>query len=166
MHQTPRVKKTAESALTGLVGKSVPQIAKQVGVDKTTIYRQLNGKGLTADLAISISRTFDVDMLTLFVELGIINDEERLRMQAGASLGDATDRQLLEEMLRRVDDVEAHAELTDPVPDDLIARRGATVTPIRGSVTDVGAATEDDLFQQDHAANTDQSAGDEEPEST
>lgn len=186
MHQTAPVKNTAESVLVDVVGRSVPQIASAIGVDKTTIYRQLNGKGLTADMAIRISRQFEVEILDLLTALGIITEAERGRMKAGASLSDATDRQLLEELLRRVDQSEAHDELIRPISDetlhgalgrspvevtvrpidevDEINTADAIVIGIGGSVVNVGGADEDDLLQLQHAANRDDSAGDEEPE--
>jgi len=135
MHQTAPVKNTAESVLVDVVGRSVPQIASAIGVDKTTIYRQLNGKGLTADMAIRISRSLDVDLLDLLTGLGIITDDERARMKAGATLGDATDRQLLEELLRRVD--HADSDLRDPISEELIDEAAENVTPIGAHVTNV-----------------------------
>ena len=164
MHQSEVVNTRLKDHFDKITHGAKPRaIAIRAGIQPSTFSRQLNGEvKMTVQTIIAIARAYNAAILPALIAGEVITEEEAREIAAGGSLTEATDRQLVEEMLRRVVEGEDHEELTDPVDQGLIDN----VTSIRATGEDVTGLTEDELSEMDKAANTDNSDEKLDPELT
>lgn len=151
MHQTQGVNNELKAHIAQITnGASNRSIARAAGIEPTTLNRQLDGD-VKVQTLVAICRAYRAPLLQAFLAAGYITNDEAAAMSNGAALTQATDRELVEEMLRRVVDSEAHPELTEPVSQDAIDN----VT--HGRFTkNVGGFADDALHGIDKAAGTDE----------
>ena len=92
--------------ISDLIGSdSIRAAAMKIGVSHSTIHRQLERGGLQPGTAIDLCRAYGRNPADGLVELGFINRYELLRAETPlrVALETATNRQILEELLRRSD---------------------------------------------------------------
>lgn len=114
--------------------------ARRAGIPPSTITRQIASGKLTAEVVIKIARLYGAPILDSLVACGHITQEEadlKDRLGVEESLYEATDQQLLQELLRRVDSegALAHPTLIEPM-DNVVQFPG---TPTEG-MTDAEVA--------------------------
>ncbi|WP_104333782.1 hypothetical protein [Rathayibacter sp. AY2B5] len=98
--------------------KSLRSVALAAGITPSTLVRQLDGE-MKAATVVAICRAYGAPILPAFVAAGYISPDEARASISEAALRSATDRQLAEEILRRVIEAEGeHPELTDPISDE------------------------------------------------
>lgn len=98
---------------------SLYAIEQKTGMARATLARKLKGRP-TVETVVAICRAYRVNFLEAFVAAGFIRDDEADTIAGEAALRSATDRQLAEEILRRVSETESE-ELTKPLdPADLL----------------------------------------------
>lgn len=100
-------------------GKSLRSIAAEVGMEQSTLSRQLSGE-VKVQTVVEICRAFKLPMVEAFVAAGFITQDEAGSMEVESALRAATDRQLIMELLRRVDAKEAGPEITEPVDESVL----------------------------------------------
>lgn len=100
--------------------ESVRAWARKAGVEPTTLLRQMARGEIKPQTLVAICRAYGIPFLRAFVAAGYITQGEADNAGVHGALEDATDRQLVEEMLRRVERREAGPEITEPVGDDLL----------------------------------------------
>lgn len=94
--------------------------ARRAGLNASTMARQIKGGELSAETVVAIARTYHAPVLPGLVACGLLTeDEANTRAALGILLTDATDEQLLRELLRRVDTDGKlnHPTLTQPLDD-------------------------------------------------
>lgn len=101
-------------------GAAPNAIAQRAGYPASTLTRQLKRGALSAEVVIQVARAYKTSVLEGMVACGIITAREaEIKEILGVeeALMDATDAQLLTELLRRVDDegALAHPELTTDI---------------------------------------------------
>jgi len=96
-------------------GDSVNQAASRIGIWQTTLARQLREDKLTPESAVALARAYKVSPLDGLVAIGLITRDEVREMAAAGSLGQATDGDLVAEVLRRLKDGGSHQELLEPL---------------------------------------------------
>lgn len=89
--------KSLEEGLTPTVA------AKTAGLSHTTVIRQLNRGGLSPESVIAIARAYEASIIDALVDTGHIADNEVEIIGVAKALGYATNEQLLNEILSRVD---------------------------------------------------------------
>ncbi|WP_139344470.1 hypothetical protein [Rathayibacter sp. VKM Ac-2630] len=100
--------------------KSLRSVALAAGMHPSTLVRQLDGE-VKVGTVVAICRAYGAPILPAFVAAGFITSDEAERTSTEAALRDASDRQLAEEILRRVIEAEReHPELTEPLDDDQV----------------------------------------------
>jgi hypothetical protein len=166
MHQDDDVNDTLKDQLLALLGeKSLRAVAINAGIEPSKLHRQLQS-GVKIESIVQICRAYKVPMLPVFVLAGFITEDEANTIQVDAALAMASERQLVEETLRRVMNGSATAELTGPVAPEAIEtvaneKRSAesdgtsNVTHIRRHPREMSA---DELDQLPGAASTDPEA--------
>lgn len=116
VHMDNRLKAYLDRA-TG--GKSLRSIAAEVGMEQSTLSRQLSGE-VKVQTVVEICRAFKLPMVEAFVAAGFITQDEAGSMEVESALRAATDRQLIMELLRRVDAKEAGPEITEPLDESVL----------------------------------------------
>lgn len=101
-------------------GDSVRAWARKIGMDQSTLIRQLARRDPNVHVVVALCREYRIPLLEAFVAAGFITSAEATQAAAHGVLQGATDRQLVEEMLRRVEAREAGPDLTEPVSDDVV----------------------------------------------
>lgn len=81
---------------------SINAVALKSGIPQTTLNGRIKNTTLTAEHAISISRAYRYDVVQALLELGFITKDDLKTPQVRAALADATDRELVEEIGRRL----------------------------------------------------------------
>lgn len=146
------VNETFDEFLKAISGDaSYRAIAEQAGLEATTLTRQLKGE-LKVQTVVAICRAYSANLLRAFVAAGYITPAEAESMSSLAGMAKATDRELAEEILRRVRSAETeHPVLTSPI---------GSVPDVSGAQEDLQEMDERELKNRyDLAANTDESAG-------
>lgn len=93
-----------EEWIKGIEEGLTPTVAaKAAGLSHTTVIRQLNRSGLSAESVISIARAYKVSIIDALVDTGHIAEDEVKIIGVVKALGYATNEQILNEMLSRVD---------------------------------------------------------------
>lgn len=106
-------------AVTG--EKAVRTVAAKSGIDQSTLNRQLTGEStLTIETVVALCRTFKLKFAPAFIAAGFITSTEAAEFGVEEALTHATDRQLVTEMLRRVDQAETGSMLTEPLSQAVI----------------------------------------------
>lgn len=77
--------------------------AKAAGLSHTTVLRQLERGGLSAENVIAIARKYEVNIVDALIDTGHVYDNEVEIVGVSKALAYATNEQILEEMLSRVD---------------------------------------------------------------
>lgn len=103
---------------------SIRAWARTAGVEPTTLTRQIARGEIKAQVLVALCRAYRIPFPDAFTAAGFISAEEARGAASSGALHDATDRQLVEEMLRRVERREAGPEITGPVPGDLVDGQG------------------------------------------
>ena len=100
--------------------RSVRAIAQAIGIEQTTLNRQITGKSaLPVETAVLIARAYDIDMADVFTRAGFITEEEAQRLGARVGLAAYTDLELAREIVRRIEAGEAGEALTGELPVDV-----------------------------------------------
>ena len=136
-------------------------------VSESTVGRWLRNSVVPqAEKVIAICRVFDVSAVHGLIAAGYLTTDDLERSSQLPRLLDLagfTDLEIAQELVRRLEDGSEHPELDEP---------GAPVIPIRsstdvgGSQDDLGQVDEEELRELPHAAGTDKSAEDIDPETT
>lgn len=92
---------------------SVHAIEQKTGIARATLSRKLKGRP-AVETVVAICRAYNVSFLEAFVAAGFIREDEAKSISGESSIRTATDRQLAEEILRRVIETES-SELTKPL---------------------------------------------------
>ncbi|MBF4625506.1 hypothetical protein [Clavibacter sp. VKM Ac-2872] len=142
-------------------GDSDRVMARKVGMTNTTLGRQLQSS-VPVTTVVRLCRVYGIPMLDAFVAAGYITEMEADVIGRQRGIRQASDRELAEEMLRRVGSGEASVALTEPVEQELVDEVAA-----RRARQDVGRLDEADLHADEaKAANHDDSAEGLDPENT
>ncbi|MEX3610033.1 hypothetical protein VVR12_03155 [Rothia sp. LK2588] len=89
--------------ITAKSGKTLRQIALACGYQPSKLTRQLNGVNpLTMETVRDIARATGLNMLELFRRSGHLTNEEVQRLQASGVLHNASEQELADEILRRM----------------------------------------------------------------
>ena len=162
MHHAHPVTETLEAFLRPfLTGDSANEVARKLGMQHTTWSRQLRGT-MPIGTVVRLCRVYSIPFLDAFVAAGYITDTEAEVIGRSRGLRHATERELLAEMMRRVEDGTATAALTEPVAQDVIDESDR----FRGR-RNVGGVDEADVHADEaKAANHDHSAERLDPEHT
>ena len=93
-----------ESWLDTLIdGDTRRTAAKKAGYAQSTLSRQLDREKLLPEMVIALCRAYDRSPVTGLIETGYINDYEVEGVDLAIALHDATNEQLLNEIMRRSD---------------------------------------------------------------
>ena len=91
----------ADLLLEATQAPSISAISKKIGVPKPTFNTQVQQNRIPTDTLVAISRTYDLDILTLLSKLEIITAFEARKARTSASLGDFSDEELAKELYER-----------------------------------------------------------------
>ena len=152
MHQAKPVNERFRQYIATIAATdSLRPVALKANMEPSTLGRQLDGT-LKVETVVAIARAYDAPLLHAFVAAGFISQDEANDAAALSTLTSASDRQLAEEILRRVIEAEEmHPELTNPLT--------------MHESDDVSGLPEDDVQSRyATAANTDFSADDLDPD--
>lgn len=95
-------------------------MALAAGMHPSTLVRQLDGE-VKVGTVVAICRAYGAPILPALVAAGFITRDEANSATVEVALVEATDRQLAEEILRRVIEAEGeHSELTEPLGDEQV----------------------------------------------
>ncbi|WP_216395983.1 hypothetical protein, partial [Arcanobacterium phocae] len=98
---------------------SINAIANASDIPQATLNRRVKAGDLTADMVIAISRAYEYDVVGALLELGFITKRDLTVQKIKVALADATDKELVDEIARRLD--QGNREEFDkplrPVPD-------------------------------------------------
>lgn len=100
-------------------GDSLRAIAARSGLDPSTLSRQLSGE-VKAPTIVAICRAYDAPVVPAFLAAGFVQPGDVEPLNARGALMSATDRELVGEILRRLQNGTAGADLTDPVGGELL----------------------------------------------
>jgi hypothetical protein len=151
MHQAGAVNERFDDYLKHLTdGASYRAIAERAQIEPSKLTRQLKGE-LKVQTVVAVARAYGGSLLRAFVAAGFITEDEATSMAALSGIEKATDRELAEEILRRVRANEGeHPVLTEPI--------GASFD-VSGPDEDLTELHEDAVKSRwATAANTDKSA--------
>ena len=102
-------------------GASLRQIAGAIGMTSSTLQRQLDGE-VKIQTLVGICRAYPrAELVALLVAAGHLTGDEAAQVGTRRAIHEATDRQLAEEILRRVVDGQASQTLTDEIEIELPA---------------------------------------------
>lgn len=82
---------------------SLREAAEKSGVSKSTLSRNLDANTMTPETVIALCRAYDRSPVSGLIETGYINDYELHGPDVEIALREATNEQLLDEMMRRSD---------------------------------------------------------------
>ncbi len=94
---------------------TVNSVAVMSGIPQNTLSRRVKSNDLTADQVISICRAYTYDVIGGLKELGFISDEDLKKPFARVLLSDATDEDIVQEVLRRMKASGEHAVFDEPL---------------------------------------------------
>lgn len=89
-------------------GDTTNAVATKAGLVTTTLARQLERQKLTAETVAAIAGAYGRDVLDALVIAGLITNEQIDRHAARATLGAATDKEIADEVWRRMNDGRDH----------------------------------------------------------
>ncbi|MCD4549703.1 hypothetical protein [Schaalia sp. lx-260] len=126
-------------------GTSVSAIATRAGYPASTLTRQIKRGQLSSDVVIQIARSYRTSILEGLIACGHITEDEaglKARANIAEALEDATDRQLIEELLRRVvdDDGLGHPDLRTDIDVDEYIQPFSRVAPPVAAVSEPPSA--------------------------
>lgn len=127
LHHCGDVNESLQEHLLRISGaQSTRALALDTGIEPSTLNRQLAGE-VKVQTIVTICRRYGAPLLPSFVIAGFITEAEARSMSATASLSDASDVQLAEEILDRV---RAHAKASPALTEPLRTKR-SNVTQLR-----------------------------------
>lgn len=94
---------------------TVNAVAEKSGIVQSTLLRQLQRGHLGIVEAIKIARAYSQNPLTPLLEAGHITEDDLRSWRAQGALADATDREIADEVWRRLVDGSATADLSEPL---------------------------------------------------
>lgn len=95
---------THEAWLDELIGDdSRREAGQKSGIDHTTISKQLKGKGLDPMIVVALCRAYGRHPVDGLVETGFLDSADILDAGIPHALAHATNQQLLDEIMKRVD---------------------------------------------------------------
>ncbi len=80
---------------------SVNAVASKSGVVQTTLNRQVKANALTAETVVAVARAYHADVLNALVACGLITRDEIRAYGVRATLREALDIELADEIVRR-----------------------------------------------------------------
>ena len=107
--------------------------ASKANVNQPTLNRRLKSGELTAELVISIARAYGANPVQALIETGYLDTDEARGTVTISKLADASDQELMQEMLRRIDTGKQISELWDKPLDS------GTITEIHKGATELRA---------------------------
>ena len=115
--------------------------ASKANVNQPTLNRRLKSGELTAELVISIARAYGVNPVQALIETGYLDTNEARGTVTISKLADASDQELMQEMLRRIDTGKQISELwTTPLD-------SGTITEIHKEATGLRAALDENTSE-------------------
>lgn len=119
VHQTDVMRDDLSDYFLRATGaRSVRAMAAAIGVEQTTLNRQLKGTpGI--DTVVALCRAYDLDFADTFVAVGYITDLEADRLGSRIGLDAFTDLELAREIVRRIEEGTAGEALTGDLPEDV-----------------------------------------------
>ncbi|WP_404291832.1 hypothetical protein [Glutamicibacter arilaitensis] len=102
-----------ETWLEARTGATRRQMALQVGQSPSTFNRNIE----SAEVIVAVCRAYKINPVEGLIAAGIITQSEAAQVAATVSLSDVTEKELLHEMLRRVNNGPA-TELRRPITSD------------------------------------------------
>lgn len=115
---------------------SLNDVAKRSGVALASLSRQVQANKLTIENAVKIARAFGASIPDTLISHGIVTAEELASVTVRTTLADATELDLLEELVRRTE-----ARGSDKVPEGLQDEAIRNVREERG--VNVGGSVQD-----------------------
>lgn len=97
-------------------GASENAVAIRAGINQRTLNRQIKAGRLTAETVAAIASAYGRDVLDGLVAAGLISRDDIRRHGARVALAAATDREIADEVWRRLTDGRAHAPFDEPAP--------------------------------------------------
>lgn len=123
---------------TDLIGAdSVNAAAGKADINQSTLSRQLNAGRLSPEMVVPLARAYGADVIDALVTHGLVSQADVQRHYVRAALADATDRELADEVWRRMQEGRG-GEIWDepvdpsplrPVPDPEFLARQAALDP-------------------------------------
>ena len=138
--------------------------SQKSGYAQTTLQRQIDKGSLSPEMVISLCRAYDRSPVQGLVETGYINEYEVQGVDLAIALHDATNEQLLNEIMRRSDPQARYLFGNDGDPEviDLDDAAGAAVFDIRDGR--VGTPSYHDGTVREFDYNVSEYAADSSPE--
>ncbi|MGV9184578.1 hypothetical protein [Arcanobacterium canis] len=81
---------------------SINSIATGSKIPQATLNRRIKAGTLDAEMVIAISRAYNYDVIEAFLELGILTERDLCSKEIKATIRDATDKELADEIMRRM----------------------------------------------------------------
>lgn len=127
--------------------RSVRAIAMRAGLDQSTLNRQLNGTtSLTVETVVAIARAYNLDFADTFVAVGFITADEARNFSRRYSLSEFADQDLTREVVRRLHDGTASADITEPVAPEVVEQVVAEREPTgHDDVPYIGRMAQEDI---------------------
>lgn len=94
---------------------TVNMVATRANISQTTLSRQVKSSNLSPEVVVAIADAYKVDVIEALLIHGFITEEHLRRHVAASALNLATDREVAEEVARRLVDAEAHVIFDQPV---------------------------------------------------
>lgn len=102
MHHDGYVKDQLRDHVLDISGQpSVRALALDIGMEPSTLARQISSGDVKVQTVVSICRHYNAPLLPSFVAAGFITPDEAAAMSGTATLASVSDRELAEEILRR-----------------------------------------------------------------
>lgn len=109
---------STETWFAAVVGDtSEREVARKVGLVQATLSRQLRSDSLVPENAVAIARAYGKSPVDALVAMGLITEREVKAAAGSVGLRDVHDEQLVDEILRRIQEGDSHPALTTPVVD-------------------------------------------------
>lgn len=125
-----------EAWLETRTGATRRQMALQIGQAPSTFNRNIE----TAEVIIAVCRAYKINPIEGLIAAGIISQEEATAVAASASLKHVTEKELLHEMLRRVEDGPAPDLIRPITSEDIEESRTSQRDPDYSHMTEQEAA--------------------------
>lgn len=102
---------------SALKDESILAVAEKIGVQQATLNRQIRGNRLSPENVVKIADAYGVDAIDGLIAIGLITEDHAQAHITLASLRAATDKEIAEEIWRRLvtDGEPAHPEFDEPL---------------------------------------------------
>ncbi len=95
---------------------SINAAAARAGIQQTTLNRQVRSGKFTAETVVALARGYRVDIIEALVTLGLFTYRDLRLPSLKATLADATDQDIVDEVARRIARTsETHEALDEPI---------------------------------------------------